>query len=222
MKSRILLLIAASLLFGANLSYGYAVTLNNPSFEDDALASGAYILSATGWTGENVFGTWEPNTGFNSMPGGPQIGFVNGSNGSISQTTTEKLQAGYTYTLGALVGFRNTGTPFAGGTIQLWAGTHLLDELEVSTANSNAPTAGNWVQRQLEFTATNATLGLGDFLKVRFAGLSGGSGTHQTNFDNFSLTAVPLPAAAWLFGSALLGLGWTKRFRRQSQDALIA
>ncbi|MBK7728737.1 MAG: VPLPA-CTERM sorting domain-containing protein [Gammaproteobacteria bacterium] len=37
-----------------------------------------------------------------------------------------------------------------------------------------------------------------------------------------SLTAVPLPAAAWLFGSALLGLGWAKRSRRQQQEVLCA
>ena len=33
-------------------------------------------------------------------------------------------------------------------------------------------------------------------------------------FDDFSLTAVPVPAAVWLFGSALLGLGGIAR-RRQ-------
>ena len=29
--------------------------------------------------------------------------------------------------------------------------------------------------------------------------------------DNIQLAAVPLPAAAWLFGSALAGLGWMRR-----------
>jgi hypothetical protein len=29
--------------------------------------------------------------------------------------------------------------------------------------------------------------------------------------DNFSATVVPIPAAVWLFGSALAGLGWLRR-----------
>ncbi|MGI9317872.1 MAG: hypothetical protein ACR2QW_11095 [bacterium] len=31
------------------------------------------------------------------------------------------------------------------------------------------------------------------------------------NMDNIVLTAVPIPAAVWLFGSALTGLGWLRR-----------
>ena len=35
--------------------------------------------------------------------------------------------------------------------------------------------------------------------------------TAGIRLDNFSATAVPLPAAVWLFGSALAGLGWRSR-----------
>jgi hypothetical protein len=37
--------------------------------------------------------------------------------------------------------------------------------------------------------------------------------TGYTGFqlDNIVVTAVPVPAAAWLFGSALAGLGWMRR-----------
>jgi hypothetical protein len=31
------------------------------------------------------------------------------------------------------------------------------------------------------------------------------------SLDNFSATVVPIPAAVWLFGSALAGLGWMRR-----------
>jgi hypothetical protein len=34
---------------------------------------------------------------------------------------------------------------------------------------------------------------------------------HYPKIDNFAATAVPIPAAAWLFGSALAGLGWMRR-----------
>jgi hypothetical protein len=33
----------------------------------------------------------------------------------------------------------------------------------------------------------------------------------STNFTSFTVSEVPIPAAAWLFGSALLGLGVIKR-----------
>ncbi|MCP3908415.1 MAG: VPLPA-CTERM sorting domain-containing protein [Gammaproteobacteria bacterium] len=38
------------------------------------------------------------------------------------------------------------------------------------------------------------------------------SGVPQTlTIDNFSASIVPIPAAVWLFGSALAGLGWLRR-----------
>lgn len=36
-------------------------------------------------------------------------------------------------------------------------------------------------------------------------------GSYPTIIDNITVSAVPIPAAAWLFGSALLGLGWMGR-----------
>ena len=38
-----------------------------------------------------------------------------------------------------------------------------------------------------------------------------GSQPQQTSIDNFAATVVPVPAAVWLFGSALAGLGWMRR-----------
>ena len=37
------------------------------------------------------------------------------------------------------------------------------------------------------------------------------SGAFGMVFDTFEVTAVPIPAAVWLFGSALAGLGWMRR-----------
>jgi hypothetical protein len=54
-----------------------------------------------------------------------------------------------------------------------------------------------------------------DFLEFRSfggvdAGPDSGSGT-QFAMDNFSYSVVPIPAAVWLFASALAGLGWIRR-----------
>ena len=44
-----------------------------------------------------------------------------------------------------------------------------------------------------------------------FSPLENGSGGVYPGLDKISLTAVPVPAAVWLFGSALAGLGWLRR-----------
>jgi len=49
-----------------------------------------------------------------------------------------------------------------------------------------------------------ATLELGISLVVSSESFYGG-------YDNIVVTAVPIPAAVWLFGSALAGLGWMRR-----------
>jgi len=49
-----------------------------------------------------------------------------------------------------------------------------------------------------------ATVKVSGSLQTSFTTESGG-------YDNIVVTAVPVPAAAWLFGSALAGLGWFRR-----------
>ncbi len=231
MKSRMLLLIAASLLFGANLSYAYAVTVNNASFESpspdnswtSSITDGKWTPSVSGWPDSTgAVGTWLPGSGmFTSIPDGLQVAYLKQSS-SISQLTTELLKDGYTYTLSAKVGTRDNSIPggdtiFSGAKIELLADGNVL-----KSATSGTPTQGGWVTVTLDyfFDASANPIGWeGKPLTLRLSSLGIGN---QTNFDQISLTAVPLPAAAWLFGSALLGLGWTKRFRRQSQEALIA
>ncbi len=231
MRSRMLLLIAASLMLGANLSYAYAVTVANASFESptpdgtwtgtSGTTNGQWTGSVSGWTGAGAAaGTWHPGTGmFASIPDGSQVAYL-GANSSISQTTTEFLKAGYTYTLSAMVGTRDNApldgldATFTGAKIELLADGNVL-----ASATSGTPTQGGWIPIQIAYSAGLGDPLLGKLLTLRLSGLALGN---QANFDQISLTAVPLPAAAWLFGSALLGLGWTKRSRRQSQDALIA
>jgi len=64
-----------------------------------------------------------------------------------------------------------------------------------------------------------SVLGQGDWLNlVSFSysvSIPGGTPVPAIiDIDNIVVTAVPIPAAAWLFGSALAGLGWFRR--RQS------
>lgn len=63
-------------------------------------------------------------------------------------------------------------------------------------------------------------IGTGDWLdlvKVTFSVSSSGPPSSPevliVTADNITVSVVPIPAAAWLFGSALAGLGWMRRKR---------
>lgn len=63
---------------------------------------------------------------------------------------------------------------------------------------STAVGTGDWLNLVLvDFTAYGDGFGLGGFTSVEI--------------DNVNVSAVPIPAAVWLFGSALAGLGWLRR-----------
>jgi len=65
----------------------------------------------------------------------------------------------------------------------------------------------------------NVTVGTGDWLNlqlVTFAAEGDNSGfayLTAVQIDNINVSEVPIPAAVWLFGSALAGLGWLSRKR---------
>ena len=66
-------------------------------------------------------------------------------------------------------------------------------------------------------SALTTTLGGGGILRGNFN--SGGGTTPNINnytFSNFTPSTIPVPAAAWLFGSGLLGLAGTARRRRSA------
>ena len=55
---------------------------------------------------------------------------------------------------------------------------------------------------------TNLVLGWSNLTKVEFQSVGSNFGA----IDNINVNAVPIPAAAWLFGTALIGLvGFSKR-----------
>jgi hypothetical protein len=65
----------------------------------------------------------------------------------------------------------------------------------------------------------SVSVGTGDWLNlelVTFSAEGGNSGFLNeagaaVELDNIAVSAVPVPAAVWLFGSALAGLGWMRR-----------
>ena len=81
--------------------------------------------------------------------------------------------------------------------MQLFAGGNLLAQDQYPPI----PAVGGFLTSTVNFTANVLNPYLGQTLEIRL--LSGGQ---ETIFDNVRLEAVPIPAAAWLFGSGLLGL----------------
>lgn len=91
------------------------------------------------------------------------------------------------------------------------------------------PSAGFGVTNLVEFDASNASNAdwsrqsllididgslAGQLLQIGFSSTASNFQNTGVFYDNITFTVVPVPAAAWLFGSALIWLGWA-RSRRQ-------
>lgn len=189
-------------------SHAAAIAITNPGFESYALTDGSYTTSGTGvssygWTVPTTPGTyvgvWNPTASHfpTGIPEGVNVAYSHGD--AISQTLTETLAADITYSLRVDVGYAKypSSTPFGGYTVQLFAGGNLLAQDQ----NPPIPAVGGFLTSTVNFTANVLNPYLGQTLEIRL--LSGGQ---ETIFDNVRLEAVPIPAAAWLFGSGLLGL----------------
>ena len=73
-------------------------------------------------------------------------------------------------------------------------------------ANPGSGVAFGWQDQTFQFTATTVTQNLSfQAVPLNFDELIG------LGLDGVSISAVPIPAAAWLFGSALGLLGWMRR-----------
>jgi hypothetical protein len=78
-------------------------------------------------------------------------------------------------------------------------------------------TAGLGPSGELINTGTPIGAGVSSFDLNGWTQLVGGtsvvtiSGVAGVAYEEISITAVPIPAAVWLFGSALGGLGWFRR-----------
>jgi hypothetical protein len=156
----------------------------------------------------------------------------------LQQTLTATLMANSQYDLSAAVGNLQTATSprtgnflnfdgFPGYEIQLLAGEILL----ASDFTSADPGEGQFEIASLSFTSDNSHLSLiGQALGIRLInqnmdifGCAESSTSNdsiceiwnsEVDFDNvaLSVSAVPVPAAVWLFGTALIGLvGFGKR-----------
>ena len=79
----------------------------------------------------------------------------------------------------------------------------------IASSTGPAPSNGDFTLTTVSYTTVGADIG-------RTLGISLSSTGSQANWDVVSLSKVPLPAAAWLFGSAILGLVTVARRKQQA------
>ena len=81
------------------------------------------------------------------------------------------------------------------------------DENNLIVANMSVSVIGyenTWQTINFDSTWSNVS-------RVYISGQSGGYPAVGGAVDNIRVNVIPIPAAAWLFGSALAGLGWLRR-----------
>ena len=220
----------------SSTAHSAVIPVNNHDFELPGLVDGAINEGTVpGWTtiGTGRSGTFNPSGDqwyattddqdtaasggvFGTMDG-PRVGFFyQPSTRAMSQELADLLSMGTRYTLTVAVGERdgngipNANGPFAGYVIELLAGGDVVASMSSDTAPGSP---GTFDDASLTYTAAPGDpIGpLGIRIGVKNDG--------HLDIDNvrLSTSAVPIPPAAWLFGSGLVGLVGIARRKNQVQ-----
>ena len=142
--------------------------------------------------------------GLQPVPDGDQVAYSNG--GIIAQQLSAVLQPNTQYTLSAYIGRRKV-IDFAGNSIELLAGSTVL-----AASPSVTPLAGEFELVTVNYASGSSDPLIGQALTIRLKSLG-----IQTNFDNITLDASPIPepsAILGLLGFGLLGIGSTLKQKR--------
>lgn len=207
MKSMFLKLVGV-----ASLAFAVIVPSANAASIDTGVA--AFMVSGPGVTGGPASSVtpnnnWYGGTNFPASPGlsggnswislpGFTSGTQTASPGLYTFTTTVELAPGQTGSI--------TGKLAADNTVQYGLAGGLL--------SSVIPVTGIvGFQTLYDFTVTGLTEGLNTIRFLVTNAPGGGTNPMALLVTQSDVSAVPLPAAAWLFGSALLGLVTVARRR---------
>ena len=167
---------------------------NNPSYQAD----GWEVLSnpnLPGWTaGQN-------GVELRRVEGAPQDGknFVEldgNNNGWISQTINTVADQMYTLSFWYSDRINTSNRPNTNGINWAFGNNNNGGPLLTNSASSSSHAWTHFTQN---------IMGTGNPMTLKFSA-AGTSDSYGSSLDNVSVTATPIPAAIWLFGSALAGL----------------
>ena len=167
------------------------------TFTPDANSDPSMTAGVSVFNGSNAFTV---NPGSNAGPG-PEAG------GRLSQTIA--LIGGVDYYISARMIAIQTLTQFNnadGGTITISINGETQHVFDVGSITGNTTLTDSFLGTYSAATTGNYELDF--YFTRRFLNF-----TPVINhyLDDVSVSAVPVPAAVWLFGSALAGLGWLRR-----------
>lgn len=187
-----------------------AIDLTEVVFEyDGSTWTLGWKFSVTAPTSVEALGVYD--SGQDGLAGPAQVGLWLASGGApIVQTTvpagTDAALDGY---------FRFTPVPTTALTpgVEYIVGSHLDGDLATSFFDGNGAVDPRVSVIDVRYSSFGSGFGFPDQTDI---------GTDGAAFlgGNFQLTAVPLPAAAWLFGSGVVGLGSLARARLRKRQAV--
>ncbi len=202
-----------------SLAHAAPVTVANADFEaaktlTNATVKGDWDYGASGWDHQGVAGTWEYDSsffgaGFDAVAG-DRIGFAN-AGGSLMQDLSVVISANTDYSLSALFANRNDFGDFS-GSFGFYAGdpSNIIGMQAIA-----AMSEGLWSVQSFSVGAAM----LADYVGMEL-GVIVLSSAGQVNFDLLNVDAQtyvnPIPAAAWLFGTAVLGGGFFSRRKKKA------
>ena len=188
-----------------------AATLNlvqNGSFEDPGVGAGSWMaLNLPGWSSDEAIEV-RNNVAGKAHTGSNYIELAHNNNDSIWQTIATK--AGQLYEFSFAFSPREGANGGEDNKIKVsWNGTEINGS--PLTGNGTGQVGNNWTVYSFLVSATSAST------VIRFDSLSAPNNSLGGNLDSVSVSAVPLPGAALMFGSALLGAGALRR--RKAKEA---
>lgn len=208
-------LIATGLMAGAVAANAATVNLvQNGSFEANIVSSGSWtpVNPLIGWQSDGAIEI-RNNVQGSAHTGSNYIELAHNDNDSIWQSiaTVAGQLYEFSFAYSPRIGF-NSGDNNAISVS--WDGQTLAGM--PITGNGLGLTNNNWTVYSFLVTATsNSTL-------IRFDSLSAPNNSLGGNLDSISVSAVPLPGAALMFGSALLGAGALRRRKAKESAGGVA
>lgn len=209
-----------------------AQVITNPGFETQAVASGGFLAGdPTGWTGFSNASSWgllNPTALELTGKEGNNVAFLNVASSPtftrIKQTVASyAIQDGDTITLSFLIGAKTGSTLPSGdgpfGPLPNYDAV-LMNSSETSLVTSSqtnpALVIGSMVTwtRTYEFNSTLNTAEIGQSINIGAFVSGSAAEAGQVVFDDFSLSVIPEPSVAALFGLAGLAFICGSRRRR--------